>query len=120
MGCDFYTYYVVRIEYKKGDEVKVKSEEIEDTRERHYFWEIGGRRDEDFEELNDYYERLHCQKQQQVEEALRDYPKKEIFKNGRWLCIESSREKYINLYKKYGIAEKDVISIWKEGDFHYR
>ena len=40
MGCDFYTYYVVRIEYKDGDKIEVKSEEIEGTRERHYFWEI--------------------------------------------------------------------------------
>jgi hypothetical protein len=120
MGCDFYTYYVVRIEYKKGDEVKVKSKEIEDTRERHYFWEIGGRMDEDFEELNDYYERCALQQRQQVDEALRDYPKRAIFKDGKWLCIESSRNKYINMCKEYGIAEKDVIGIWKEGDFHYR
>lgn len=120
MGCDFYTYYVVRIQYKKGDEVKIESQEIDDTRERHYFWEFGGRRDEDFEELNDYYERLHIQKQQQVDDALRDYPKKEIFKDNKWLCIGSSKEKYINICKNYGIGEKDIISIWKEGDFHFR
>jgi len=119
MGCDFYTYYVVRIEYKKGDEVKVKSEEIEDTRERHYFWEIDGR-DEDFEELNDYYERCDLQRRRQVSDALRDYPKKEIFKNGKWLCLESSKEKYINMCKKYGITEKDLVAISKEGDYHYR
>jgi hypothetical protein len=119
MGCDFYTYYVVRIEYKKGDEVKVESKEIEDTRERHYFWEIGGR-DEDFEELNDYYDRCELQHRRQVEEALRNLPKKEIFKDGKWLCIESSKEKYMNLCRKYGINEKDIVSIWKEGDFHYR
>lgn len=120
MGCDFYTYYVLRIEYKKGDEVKVKSEEIKDTRERHYFWEMVERRDEDFEEPNDYYERLHYQKKRQVDNALSYYPKKVIFKDGKWLCIESSIEKYINICKEYKINEKEVISICKEGDFHYR
>lgn len=77
MGCDFYTYYVVRIEYKKGEETKVKSEEIEDTRERHYFW-ASDKRDEDFEELNDYYDRCELQHQQQVKEMLREYPKKSL------------------------------------------
>jgi hypothetical protein len=110
---------MLRIEYKKGDEVKVKSEEIMDTRERHYFWEGEGR-DEDFEELNDYYERCHLERKRQVDDALRDYPKKDMYKNDKWLCVESSKEKYINLCKKYGIAEKDLVAIWKEGDYHYR
>jgi hypothetical protein len=119
MGCDFYTYYVVRIEYKKGDEIKVESEDIQDTVERHYFWALDGR-DEDFEELNDYYERCHLERQRQVDSELAHYPKKDIFKNGKWLCIESSKEKYLNICKSRNIPERDVISIWKEGDFHYR
>jgi hypothetical protein len=119
MGCDFYTYYVVRIEYKKDGETKVESEEIEDTRERHYFWEIDGR-DSDFEELNDYYERCHRERQNQIDNELSHYPRKDIFKNGMWLCVQSSREKYITICKKLNIAQKDVVSIWKEGDFHYR
>jgi hypothetical protein len=119
MGCDFYTYYVVRIEYKKGDEIEVESEKIEDTRERHYFWEIEGR-DPDFEELNDYYERRHREREKQIDNELSHYPKKDIYKNGKWLCIESSKGKYIKICKNLDIAEKDVIGIWKEGDFHYR
>lgn len=119
MGCDFYTYYALRIEYKKGDEVKVKSEMIGETLERHYFWEIE-RRDEDFEELNDYYERCHIEKQQQIDVAMQKYETKFIFRNKTWLCTESAREKYINICKNYDISESDIISISKEGDFKYR
>jgi hypothetical protein len=45
MGYHFYTYYVVRIEYKNGKKVKVKEYKLEESTERHYFWE-------DFEEIN--------------------------------------------------------------------
>lgn len=119
MGCDFYTYYVVRIEYKDGDKTEVKSQEIESTRERHYFWEIDGR-DEDFEELNDYYKRYSSQRERQIENELSQYPRKDIYKDGKWLCIESSKEKYIKYCNGMEIPEEAVISIWKEGDFHYR
>jgi hypothetical protein len=119
MGCDFYTYYVVRIQYKSGDEVKIKTKEIEETRQRHYFWEIE-ERDSDFEELNDYYDRCHLERQRQVDNELSQYPRKDIYKNEKWLCIASSKEKYINMYKSLGITESDIIGIWKEGDYHYR
>ena len=119
MGCDFYTYYVIRIEYKKDDKIEVKSQEIEKTRESHYFWETNGR-DEDFEELNDYYERRRSERKRQVDNELSNYPRKDIYKNGKWLCIESSKENYIKICNELEINENDVISIWKIGDFHYR
>jgi hypothetical protein len=119
MGCDFYTYYEVCIEYKKDDKTKVKTQILEDTRDRHYFWEIK-ERDEDFEELNDYYERCHLERKRQIDDELSRYEKKEIYKDGKWLCIESSREKYINMYKKMGILDENIISIWKQGGFNYR
>jgi len=119
MGCDFYTYYVVRIQYKSGDEVKIKTKEIEETRQRHYFWEIE-ERDSDFEELNDYYDRCHLERKRQVDNELSQYPRKDIYKNGNWLCIASSKEKYQNMCKKLGITESNIIGIWKEGDYHYR
>lgn len=119
MGCDFYTYYVLCIEYKKGNEVKLERMEIADTRERHYFYG-SCERDEDFEELNDYWERYERFKREQVENELVNYPTREIYKNKKWLCLESSKEKYMNLCKKFGIPHNDVISIWKQGDFHFR
>ena len=120
MGCDFYTYYVLCIEYKKGNENKVKKEEIQDTRERCYFLESCPGYDEDFEQLNDYYERYEQFKRDQVENELKNYPRRVIFKDSKWLCLESSKEKYINTCKKFNIPIKDVISIWKEGSFHFR
>lgn len=80
MGCDFYTYYVVRIEYKNGDKTEIESEEIEDTRKRHYFREIP-ERDEDFEELNDYYDRCRKHREIQVENELAQYERKDITDN---------------------------------------
>jgi hypothetical protein len=109
----------MRIEYKNGDKTEIKSEEIENTRQRHYFWEIDNR-DEDFEELDDYYERCHIEHQRQIDNELSQYLRKVIYKDGKWLCIESSREKYINMCKLFKIDENDVIGIWKEGDFHFR
>ena len=47
-------------------------------------------------------------------------PNDDIYKDGKWLCIESSKEKYIKYCKGMEIPEEAVISIWKEGDFHYR
>ncbi len=120
MGCDFYTYYVLCIEYKKGNEYKVKKEEIEGPRERHYFWGSCLDYDEDFEDKNDYYERYEKFKRDQVENELKNYPRKVIFKDSKWLCLESSKEKYMNLCKKYNIPQNDVISIWKEAGFHFR
>jgi len=120
MGCDFYTYYVLFIEYKKGKEVKLESQEIDGTRERHYFLGSCPDYDEDFENLNDYYDRYEQFKRDQAENELKNYPKKIIFKGGKWLCLESSKEKYMNLCKKYNIPQNVVISIWKEGSYHFR
>jgi hypothetical protein len=111
---------VVRIEYKNGDKTEVKTKEIEDTRESHTFWEIRRYWSEDFEEENDYYIRCSQERKRQIDNELSNYPRKDLYKDGKWLCIESSIEKYINMYKEYGIKESDIISIWKEGDFHYR
>ena len=53
MGCDFYTYYILCIEYKKDGKSVVHKEVLEDTRERHYF-NYEPERDEDFEEDQEY------------------------------------------------------------------
>lgn len=119
MGCDFYTYYVVYIEYKKDGFVKVKKYEIEDSRERHYFWE-DIEWDEDFESRNDYYERVNILHDKQVKEALAKYRMAHLYKEKKWLCIPEAVERYRNILSKYGITEDSVVQIWKQGDFHYR
>jgi hypothetical protein len=119
MGCDFYTYYVVYIEYKSNGEVKIKKYEIEDTRERHYFWDDPDW-DEDFESRTDYYERVNIIHERQVEEALAKYKTAHLYKDNKWLCIPDAVEKYRVILNKYGIIEDSVTQIWKQGDFHYR
>ncbi len=119
MGCDYYTYYKICIQYRKGDTVYIEEEIDEDTRQRHYFYyeeEI----DPDFEELDDYNKRRNSEYKNQIFIQLQRYTKKDIFKDNKWLCIESAKEKYLNMCKENNISESDVIAIWKEGDYHYR
>lgn len=119
MGCDFYTYYVVRIEYKNGEEVKVEEYKLEETTERHYF--LGDLEwDEDFEERNDYFERCHIHRNEQIEQELSRYTTAHLYKNNRWLCVSDAKEKYQQLLKKLGIKEESVVQIWKQGDAHLR
>ncbi len=99
MGCDFYTFYVIHIQYRKDGEVDTISEEIEDSRTRHYF-DYWGERDEDIEELSAYHERCKEQRAQQIADALRLYVVKDIYKDGHWLCIATAKEKYLNLCKE--------------------
>jgi hypothetical protein len=118
MGCDFYTFYKICIEYSKNEKIKIEDHILDETRERHYFNEC--ERDEDFEEVNDYYERQIEERRQQIDSLLENYKITQIYKDKTWLCIPSAQEKYQNILKKYGIAEKDVIKIWKQGDFMMR
>ena len=118
MGCDFYVYYKIYIQYKRGDKVEVVEEEEEDTRERCYWWDCV--RDRDFEELIDYHERAARQRREQIDNELRNYPKKELFKDGRWRVIESAQEYYKDIVRKHNIAENELVLVWKAGDFHLR
>lgn len=119
MGCDYYTYYKICIQYRKGDTVEIEEEIDEDTRQRHYFYyeeEI----DPDFEELDDYNKRRNSEYKNQIDNQLQRYVKKDIFKDNKWLCIESAKEKYLDMCKENEIPESAIIAIWKEGDYHYR
>jgi hypothetical protein len=120
MGCDYYTYYVICIEYKKGDTVKIKRHIVEDTRKRHYFYYDGLKRDDDFEEEREFNERCRVYEENQIQDALSEYTPKQILKDGKWLCIPSAQEKYTNICKEYDILPETVIAIWKEGGCQYR
>jgi hypothetical protein len=119
MGCDFYTYYKVCIEYKKGEEMKLEEHEVEESRERHYFWD-SPEWDEDFEDRNDYFERCHKQRNDQIEAELSRYKNAHLYKNKQWLCVVDAKNKYQNLLKKLDVSESSVIQIWKQGGFHMR
>lgn len=119
MGCDFYTYYKLCIEYKNGDQVNVKEYVFEETKERHYFWE-DLEWDNDFEERNDYYERCHIYRNEQIKQELLRYTNEHLYKHNKWLCVFDAKDKYSQLLKKFGIKEESVIQIWKQGDAHLR
>lgn len=113
MGLDFYVFYKICVQYQKDNELKLKEHSIESTRNGGYWVEC--QREED-EELIDYYERLEEQKRDQIEYELQNYPTVDIFKNSKWLVNDTIKENYINILKKYGISEKEVVLIWKEGE----
>jgi hypothetical protein len=100
MGCDFYTYYKVCIEYKIEDETKILYDIDETSREKEYF--------------GDGYD------QNYIYSCLAWYEDEDIFENNKWFCDENEKEGYMNILKAYNIEEKDVIKIWKEGDYQAR
>jgi hypothetical protein len=100
MGCDFYTYYKICIEYKIGDETKILYDIDEESREKEYF--------------GDGYDGNY------IDSCLADYYDDDIFENNEWICEEDEKKKYVEILKAYNIEEKDVIKIWKEGDYQLR
>lgn len=118
MGCDFYVFYKICIQYKRDDKLQIKEHEVDGTRERGYWWDC--QRDEDFEELIDYHDRCAEQRREQINMELRNYPRMDIFRDGRWMIIASAQENYKNIAKKYNITENEIVTIWKEGDFMVR
>ncbi len=114
MGFDFNLFYKICIQYQKDNELKLKEHIIESTRSGGYW--IDCERDKENEQLIDYYDRLEEQKRDQLDYELENYPKADIFKNKKWLVNDTIKENYVNILKKYGISEKDVVLIWKEGE----
>ena len=118
MGCDFYTFYKICIEYIKDGNHEVVDHMLDETKERHDWNEC--ERDEDFEELNDFFERQNEEHREQIDYLLEQYKTTHIYKDKTWLCIPSAQEKYQYILKKYGISENTVVKIWRQGDFMVR
>ena len=119
MGCDFYTYYVLHIEYKNKENVKTEEYRLDETRDRHYFYE-GAPQDEDFEDEQQYYSRIYQGRQEQIDWALSKYKTADLFSNRNWLCIPSATEKYKEILKKLEISEDSLIRIVRKGGYHMR
>jgi hypothetical protein len=118
MGCDFYTYYKVCIECK---DKTVKEHILEDTRERRYFYEFVEEWDEDFETEWEYTKRRNADYDEQIDRVLADnYKTKELYKDGKWLCLAHAIEKYKEIFKDLEIAEETVVRVWKQGGAHMR
>ena len=119
MGCDYYTYYVLYIQYKKDNETITHKEILEETRDRHYIYYIP-ERDTDFEEEDEYMKRCHTYRNDHMQNSLSKYTPKDILKDGKWLCVQSAQEKYKELCKELELEFDTVVAIWKEGGYHYR
>jgi hypothetical protein len=117
MGCDFYTYYKVCIECKDKE---VTEHILEDTRERHYWYEDFPEMDSDFEEADDYRKRYSKCIDRQIEGMLTKYSKKDLYRDGKWLCVPAAVEKYQNILTELKIVESEVVHVWKQGGAHLR
>jgi hypothetical protein len=116
MGCDYYTYYRIRVELT---DKSTKQYVLEDTRERHYWTEFV-ERDEDFESDEDYHRKSQECCDRQIEGELARYTTKNLYKDGKWLCVESSIKKYRDILAYLKVSEKDIVRIWKEGGAELR
>lgn len=115
MGCDFYTFYKLCIEYTKDRKTEIYTCDLMETKERHDWWSVD--RDEDFEEWNDYLKRCESEKQRQLESIFRlDYPRVDLCVNGEWKCISTAKHRYLERVEKANIPVDAIVNVWKEGD----
>ena len=118
MGCDFYIFYKVCIQYKEGDAILLKEYVLEETKERCDWWHCD--RDKNEEELIDFYERRELEHREQIIFEMREYKRADLYMDGKWRCHDVVQEKYMNIIKQYDIKESGLISVWKEGDYKIR
>lgn len=112
MDCDFYTIYTVLFKYKDGESVNQYSYAFEDTRSKHY-WTYP-LRDEDFETDEEYQLRCKLMNHTQMADTLKQYPIKFLYKNDTWLCIETAKQRYLELAAEKGISPESLIDVYKE------
>jgi hypothetical protein len=116
MGCDFYTFYKLCIEYKHGNDIATFTHRFFDARERQYWYELD--RDEDFEEWDDYKKRLDEAHKDQIQDIYdTHYPRVDLCMNGLWKCVPSAKSKYLELAAKERIPTESIVNVWKEGDY---
>jgi hypothetical protein len=125
MGCDFYIYYELVIQYKhQSGEERIIRHTLEDTRERNDWWIC--EQDEDFEEWDDYIERRKKKRMEQLQYELEKYSKFDLYKDGNWLCTSKAKEKYMVMIETYinrqhkRVTEENLIAITKEPVYDIR
>ena len=119
MGCDFYTFYKLCIEYKKDDALVTFTFNMDETRDRNDWWHV--ERDEDFEEWDAFFTRRKLEHERQIQSIFAShYPKITLCHEGIWKCIESAKEKYLAIAEEAGIPTDTIVNVWKEGDYWVR
>lgn len=119
MGCDFYTFYKVCIEYRKNETTEVYTYELFEEKERQDWWSV--ERDEDFEEWNDYLKRRESERKRQIQSIFdREYPRVDLCVNGEWKCISTAKHRYLERAEKANIPVDAIVNVWKEGEYWER
>ena len=117
MGCDYYIFYKLCIEYIKDGKRELKEYPLEGEKEKGYWHE---QEREDGESYIDFIERCEAARRDQIDEELERFPYTELFRNSEWYCDDEARDTYQGLVKMFGISEWSVQAIWKQGEFSMR
>jgi hypothetical protein len=119
MGCDFYTFYKLCIEYSKDGKTEIYSYDLTEDQQRQDWWHV--ERDEDFEEWDDYLKRRASEKQRQLDSIFRrEYPRVDLCVNREWKCISMAKNRYLEKAEQANIPESDIVNVWKEGSYWVR
>jgi len=104
MGCDYYTWPVVTVVYKKADGSDGLLREYE-AREPRYYMAYDP-------DLDNWYD--------EPERIAKDYGKKNLYENGIWNCTESGKMTVANLCFKYNVPIANVVKAYKSMTYEQR
>ena len=112
MGYDYYIFSTLCIRYSVNGEELTQKYCIRDTVERND-WHVS-KRDEDFEELEDYKARILQYKKDTIKQRLGWIKTAELFSEGRWLCVNSAKELYLDFIRDVKIPEDSLVKVYKD------
>ena len=112
MKYDYYIFSTLCIRYSVNGEELTQKYCIRDTIERND-WHVS-KRDEDFEELEDYNARILQYKKDTIKQRLGWIKTAELFSEGRWLCVNSAKELYLDFIRDVKIPEDSLVKVYKD------
>lgn len=118
MKYDFYTFNTLCILYNVNGEEYIKEYCITETKDGYFLNDPP--RDEDFEELNDFNKRMIEENKNKIKYEVERIKTIDLFLEGKWLCVNSAKEKYLNFIKRLHISEDSLIKVYKDKGYNMR
>ena len=115
--CDFVVFYKICIAYEDENKNSKLFEYVLDNTVEERYWSIDPRNNQ-YESLCDYYDRVEEDKHYFIDRALQNLPKQDIYKNNTWICDVYKKHNYLTLISQNKINENSVKTIWKQADYH--
>jgi hypothetical protein len=115
MEYDFYVFSTLCIRYSVNGEELTQQYCIRDTKDGR-FWHLSPR-DEDFEELEDYKTRILQYKKDKIQTQLGWIKTSDLFSEGKWLCVNSAKDLYLDFIQRIEIPEDSLIRVYKDNGY---